>query len=122
MPDDNVPRKPPRLAAALSYDNSGDNKKAAPVVVAKGEGAVAEQIEALAREHHVPVEQDAMLTAALSAVPVGEEIPRQLYVVVAEVLSFAYYLKGRVPKGKVPKGNVPKGEAPQRQDRADRKV
>ncbi|UTW45442.1 EscU/YscU/HrcU family type III secretion system export apparatus switch protein [bacterium SCSIO 12696] len=87
----------PKLAAALSYDNSV-SKRSAPRVVAKGEGAEAERIEALAREYDVPVEQDAMLTAALSTVPVGEEIPRQLYVAVAEVLSFVYYLKGKAPK------------------------
>ncbi|MDM3869880.1 EscU/YscU/HrcU family type III secretion system export apparatus switch protein [Porticoccus sp. W117] len=97
MSEEQPPHKPPKLAAALSYDNSGENKKVAPVVVAKGEGAVAEEIEALARAHQVPVEQDTVLTAALSAVPVGEEIPRQLYVVVAEVLSFVYYLKGKAP-------------------------
>ena len=98
MPQDQPKKQSkPKLAAALSYDNSGDNKKAAPRVVAKGEGAVAEHIEAVARDNNVPVEQDAMLTAALSAVPVGEEIPRQLYVAVAEVLSFVYHLKGKTP-------------------------
>ena len=84
--------KSPKLAAALNYDGH-----TAPRVVAKGEGAVADQIEALARQHDVPIEQDAMLTAALTAVPVGEEIPRQLYIAVAEILSFVYHLKGKVP-------------------------
>lgn len=83
-----------KLAAALQYD--GVN---APRVVAKGEGQWADRIESLARENDVPVEQDQLLSAALGAVPVGEEIPRQLYIAVAEVLSFVFFLKGKVPDG-----------------------
>ena len=90
-PEDNKPKQP-KLAAALNYDGHS-----APKVVAKGEGAVAEQIEALARDHNVPIEQDPMLTAALTTIPVGEEIPRQLYIAVAEVLSFVYHLQGKAP-------------------------
>ena len=90
--DHNLPNRP-KLAAALNYDG-----RTAPKVVAKGEGPVAEQIEAVARKHQVPVEEDAILTAALAAVPVGEEIPRQLYVAVAEVLSFVYHLRGKSPQ------------------------
>ncbi|WIO73566.1 EscU/YscU/HrcU family type III secretion system export apparatus switch protein [Porticoccaceae bacterium LTM1] len=92
-------KKSPKLAAALNYD--GVNT---PRVVAKGEGQWADRIETLAREHDVPVQQDQLLSAALSAVPVGEEIPRQLYIAVAEVLSFVYFLKGKVPDGYQEKG------------------
>lgn len=83
-----------KLAAAINYDGL-----TAPKVVAKGEGVVAEEIEAVARQHDVPIEEDPVLSAALTAVPLGEEIPRQLYVAVAEVLSFVYHLKGKVPEG-----------------------
>ncbi|MFP4682738.1 MAG: EscU/YscU/HrcU family type III secretion system export apparatus switch protein [Ectothiorhodospira sp.] len=73
-------RQPPRRAVALRYTGRG-----APRLTAKGSGEVAEQIEALAR------------TQALSQVPLGDEIPENLYVAVAEVLAFVYWLGGRQP-------------------------
>jgi flagellar biosynthesis protein len=51
-----------------------------------------EQIIKLAHEHDIPVHEDAGLAYALSRIPVGEDIPRELYVAVAEVLAFVYYL------------------------------
>ncbi len=85
-------RKPPRKAVALHY--SGRN---APRVTASGVGQVAERILEIAREHDVPVHEDALLTAALSQVPLGDEIPENLYVAIAEVLAFVYFLSGRTP-------------------------
>jgi flagellar biosynthesis protein len=85
---------PPRKAVALHY--SGRN---APRVTASGIGEVADRILEVAREHNVPVHEDALLTAALSQVPLGDEIPENLYVAVAEVLAFVYFLSGRTPGG-----------------------
>lgn len=85
-------RKPPRSAIALQYTGRG-----APRLTAKGRGEVAEQIEAMARTHGVAIHEDAALTQALSQVPLGEEIPENLYVAVAEVLAFVYWLGGRQP-------------------------
>ncbi|MBK1690718.1 EscU/YscU/HrcU family type III secretion system export apparatus switch protein [Ectothiorhodospira mobilis] len=85
-------RRPPRSAIALQYTGRG-----APRLTAKGRGEVAEQIEALARTHGVAIHEDAALTQALSQVPLGEEIPENLYVAVAEVLAFVYWLGGRHP-------------------------
>jgi flagellar biosynthesis protein len=84
----------PDLAVALSYD--GRN---APRVTAKGRGALAEQILALAEAHGVPLEQDPELAALLAQIPLGEEIPEALYLAVAEVIAFAYLLSGRRPPG-----------------------
>ena len=60
------------LAVALQYD-----KSAVPVprVVAKGRGDVGEAILRLAREHGVPIEENAPLAEALSQVELGEDIP-----------------------------------------------
>ncbi|MFP4080166.1 MAG: EscU/YscU/HrcU family type III secretion system export apparatus switch protein [Ectothiorhodospira sp.] len=85
-------RQPPRRAVALRYTGRG-----APRLTAKGSGEVAEQIEALARTHGVSIHEDAALTQALSQVPLGDEIPENLYVAVAEVLAFVYWLGGRQP-------------------------
>ncbi len=79
-------------AVALFYD--GDN---APRVTAKGVGALAEEIVALAREHGVPLQENPELAALLSLLDLGEEIPHDLYVSVAHIIAFAYYLKGESP-------------------------
>lgn len=81
-----------RRAAALAYDGS-----AAPRVVANGSGALADEIEALARRHGIPVIQDPRLSAALSAVPLGEEVPPALYVAVATVLAYVFKVSNRRP-------------------------
>ena len=79
---------PPRpAAAALSYDPLGSEP---PEIVAAGSGLTAERIIALAREHDVPLHQDAGLVEALARLEVGTLIPRELYTVVAEVLAFVY--------------------------------
>jgi flagellar biosynthesis protein len=74
-------------AAALTYDPLGS---APPEITAAGSGLVAERIIALAREHDVPLHQDAGLVEALSRLEVGTLIPRELYTVVAEILAFVY--------------------------------
>jgi flagellar biosynthesis protein len=84
---------PPDIAVALSYDGSH-----APRVTAKGSGAVAEQIIELAREHDIPLHTDPALVKVLSNVPLGDEIPRELYLAIVEVIAFAYLLSGKTPK------------------------
>jgi flagellar biosynthesis protein len=82
------PRTP--LAVALHY-----NGKGAPRVVAKGGGQVAARIIETAREHNVPLEEDAALAQVLAKVDLGREIPRELYVAVANVLAFAWMVAGK---------------------------
>jgi len=86
------PEKPTR-AVALRYDRA---KEGAPRLVAKGRGQVAENIIALAREHGVPLHEDANLAATLSALDLETEIPPELYRAVAEVLAFLYRLNGNL--------------------------
>ncbi len=82
----------PLRAIALKYD--GEN---APVVAATGEGKIAEEIIRIAREHGIPLREDAMLAELLSELELGEEIPQILYRVIAEVIAFAYLVSGKVP-------------------------
>ena len=90
------PRQPPqrprfirRKATALRYDPPRD---AAPRLVAKGEGCVADQIVELAQQHGVPVRNDPFLVEALSTLDLQREIPPELYRAVAELLFFVYRL------------------------------
>jgi flagellar biosynthesis protein len=83
-----------KLAVALHYDR--ENRGAAPVVVAKGKGAIGAKIVELAKAHDIPLEENEVLAGALSKVELGEEIPPDLYKAVAEVLVFVLRLSGRI--------------------------
>lgn len=82
----------PLRAIALQYD--GEN---APVVTATGEGEIAAEILRIAREHDIPLREDALLAELLSGLELGEEIPPVLYRVIAEVIAYAYLVSGKVP-------------------------
>lgn len=82
---------PPQKAVALSYDGEG-----APKVSAKGFGNLAEDIIALAQEHDIPINENSELVNVLAQLQVGEEVPHELYVAIAEVIAFAYFLKGKI--------------------------
>jgi flagellar biosynthesis protein len=86
------PEKPTQ-AVALRYDRERDN---APRVVAKGQGPVAQNIIALAREHGVPLHEDPNLVATLNALDLDTEVPPELYRAVAEVLVFIYRLNAKL--------------------------
>ncbi|MDA5560559.1 MULTISPECIES: EscU/YscU/HrcU family type III secretion system export apparatus switch protein [unclassified Exiguobacterium] len=72
-----------KTAAVVRYDESTDK---APVVVARGTGAVAEKILQEARARGVAVENDHSLLGHLLDLDLGDAIPPQLYDVMAEVL------------------------------------
>lgn len=82
----------PDKVVALTYDGM-----TAPVLSAKGTGELAEEILAIAKEHNIPIREEPELTELLSHLKLNQEIPRELYVAVAEVIAFAYMLKGKVP-------------------------
>lgn len=90
-------KTPAKSAVALHYD-----EKSAPRITAKGRGEIAEQIIALADQHQVPLHEDRELVALLAQLDLGDEIPRELYITVAEVLAFAYMLTGKFPGDKEP--------------------
>jgi flagellar biosynthesis protein len=86
---------PPDIAIALNYDG-----KRAPRVTAKGQGLVAEQIIERAKEHNIPLHTDVAMVKVLSKLSLGDEIPRELYVAIAEVIAFVYMLSGKQPDQK----------------------
>lgn len=77
----------PKKAVALKYE---PERSSAPVVVAKGQGLLAEEILLKAREAGVPVQEDPSLVEVLSKLDLEQEIPPELYRLVAEILSFVY--------------------------------
>lgn len=79
-------------AVALHYDG-----KHAPSIVAKGSGEIARQILALADKHKIPLHEDPELLGLLAKLDLGQEIPENLYLAVAQVIAFAYYLSGKQP-------------------------
>lgn len=83
----------PKKAVALFY-----NGETAPRLSAKGNNDIAEKIIAIAAEHNIPVREEPELVNVLSRLKLGEEIPRELYVAIAEIIAFAYMLKGKIPK------------------------
>ena len=76
-----------RRAVALHYDEASD---AAPRVLAKGQGDIAERIIALAREHNIPLHEDHDLVRLLGVLDLDIEIPPALYRALAEVLAHVY--------------------------------
>lgn len=77
-------------AIALHYDG-----ELAPSVTAKGYDDVAKEIYRIAKENNIPLHEDAELANLLSRLDIGDEIPRNLYVAVAEVIAFAYIVSGK---------------------------
>jgi len=84
--------RPKKTAVALEY-----GKKAAPTVLAKGHEATAEKIIAEAQKLDIPIAEDPQLVALLSQLELDEQIPESLYVTVAVVLSWVYWLQGMTP-------------------------
>jgi flagellar biosynthesis protein len=82
-------------AVALSYDMEED-KEGAPKVIAKGRGEVADRILSEALRYGLPVERDGDLVSLLYASEIGEEIPVEAFIVVAEILRYIYERDGRL--------------------------
>ena len=78
-------------AVALKYDG----KNAAPRVTAKGKGHIAAEILAIAHKYDIPLYEDPALVNLLSQLKLGDEIPKSLYVAIAEVIAFAYFISGK---------------------------
>lgn len=82
-----------KKAAALRYDAKKD---AAPKVVAKGSGKIAEKILETAKEHNIPIKDDPQLVEVLSKLDLYQEIPPELYRAVAEILAYVYKMTKKV--------------------------
>lgn len=80
------------LAVALAYA-PGD---AAPKVVARGRGLVADAIIERARAHGIFVHESPELVTLLLQVDLDAHIPPQLYIAIAELLAWLYALEAEI--------------------------
>ena len=94
---ENVPKadvvitNPTHFAVALRYD---DSRMRAPVLLAKGADLTAARIREIATENKVTLFESPLLARALYwTTDLGQEIPSQLYLAVAQVLTYVYRLK-----------------------------
>ena len=76
-----------KTAIAIQYDR---HSMSAPRLVAKGRGVVAERLIALGRENQVPIVENKLLVETLDKLNLNQEIPAELYQVVAEILVAIY--------------------------------
>lgn len=84
---------PTHLAIALKYERKEEE---VPLCVAKGADKLAEKIKEIARENKVPIVENVPVARALyKDVEVGDEIPRELYATVAEILVMVTKLNKR---------------------------
>jgi flagellar biosynthesis protein len=89
----------PRQAIALKYDGNH-----APTLTAKGDEELAEEILRIARDCDVPIYENAELVRLLARMELGDSIPEELYRTIAEIIAFAWNLKGKFPEGHDPDG------------------
>ena len=107
---DVVITNPTHYSVALRYDA---NESPAPVVLAKGVDHTAFKIREIAKEHRVPLITAPPLARAIYyTTELGDTIPSQLYLAVAQVLAYVFrlnaYQKGQGPKpGPTPQFPVP---------------
>ena len=91
MSEDGKPHT--QIAVALAYETG---TSAAPRVIAKGRGVIAERIIELAEENDVVIEANGPLAEALSGAELDETIPVELYQAVAEVIGFVLRARQRL--------------------------
>jgi flagellar biosynthesis protein FlhB len=86
-----VVTNPTHLACALKYEGQ---KMRAPLLLAKGERKIAEEIRRIAEEHEIPiVENEPLARSIFRTTKIKQEIPSELYQAVAEVLAYVYKVK-----------------------------
>ena len=91
---DVVITNPTHLAVALKYDKEAAE---APVVIAKGADFLAQKIKDTARENQIEIVENKPLARMLyHNVEIGDQIPPELYQVVAEILAYVYERQGKV--------------------------
>lgn len=98
VPDaDFVVTNPTHIACALKYKAE---EMASPMLIAKGTELIAKQIISIAKEHGVPVIENAPVARALyKMVELNHQIPPELYKAIAEILLFVYNLKNTTNNG-----------------------
>jgi len=92
---DRMVPKDPTTAVALGYDRHGDD---VPRVLAKGHGAIAAQIVAIAEEHGIAIHRDEDLVEVLDRLEINSPIPVAAFAAVAEILAHLYRLNDTMGK------------------------
>lgn len=104
---DVVITNPTHFAVALRYV---DGQMNAPLVVARGQDLVAQQIREIAIDHNITLFSAPPLARALyAATEIGQEIPARLFVAVARVLAYVFQLReagGLASKVKLPRAET----------------
>lgn len=104
---DLTPPLPPESSAAGSDTRTTavavryDTKEAAPKVVAKGYGNIADTIIRTAKEHNLYVHESPELVNLLMQVNLDAQIPPQLYIAIAELLAWIYSLEEKTAESLV---------------------
>jgi flagellar biosynthesis protein FlhB len=94
---DVIVTNPTHFAVALKYD---ENRMRAPIVVAKGADVIAARIREIAGENQVPIFEAPPLARVLYRnVDIGQEVPSNVYVAVAQVLTYVFQLKAAIKAG-----------------------
>lgn len=86
-----------KKAAAIRYDKTQDK---APKLIAKGQGVIADKIIERALEYNIHIKEDKDLVEALSTLDLFDEIPLELYKVVAVLLAELYKINGKLKSEK----------------------
>ena len=81
-------------AVAISYNE----EKKSPFVRALGYESRAQAIIDMAKELGVYIHKDPVLLNELKALKEGEQVPEQLFQIIAEILAFSYLLQGKTPE------------------------
>ena len=76
-------------AVALAYDPAAGGL---PQITAKGSGELAEELIRLAVQYGIPIKYDPDLIQILSKLEIGENLPEEVYLAVAEILAFVYWV------------------------------
>jgi len=87
------------LAVALRYDPDGPDL---PRITAKGRGALAAQIVAVAQEHGIALRRDEDLAGLLGQLDIDSPIPVAAFAAVAEILAQLYHADRQMKETSTP--------------------
>ncbi|WP_279152586.1 EscU/YscU/HrcU family type III secretion system export apparatus switch protein [Photobacterium iliopiscarium] len=81
-------------AIALRYDG-----EQTPYVAAKGYDKLAQHIIEQVKQQGGLIHQDPVLAQYLNSFDLNDHIPQELYLIIAELIAFSWYLNGKTPPG-----------------------
>ncbi|MEY8203495.1 MAG: EscU/YscU/HrcU family type III secretion system export apparatus switch protein [Bermanella sp.] len=86
-------------ALALFYDGGQ-----APVISDQRAGEAATKLIEQALAMGIPIYENPQLLEQLSELQTGQQIPSELYQLIAEILAFAFFIQGKAPHNYQPEG------------------